>query len=147
MAALVASALAGLMVTKDNSELGGTVLDHVDIAERLAGECCSKALIWAMHCQRLDGGACFAEPALTHGVLPSSPPDRYMPSQSPPGTVEAVLMRTCGAHASRRPDDHRARDSGWSPSTCKRPSEHRRPFIESHPRPGAHMANVNRGKV
>lgn len=70
LAALRSTGLMGLMVPEEHGGLGGTVLDLVDVAERLAAGCTSSALAWAMHCQQVDAIAHYAPQQLASELLP-----------------------------------------------------------------------------
>jgi acyl-CoA dehydrogenase len=70
LAALRASGLLGLLVPARYGGLGGTLHDLVETADRMAGECLSTAMIWAMHCQQVATLAAHASPGLRERLLP-----------------------------------------------------------------------------
>ncbi|HEY1570404.1 MAG TPA: acyl-CoA dehydrogenase family protein [Pseudonocardiaceae bacterium] len=70
LAVLRRSGLLGLLVPTEFGGLGGTVPDLVRVADRLAGECLSTAMIWAMHCQQVATLVAHATPGLRARLLP-----------------------------------------------------------------------------
>ncbi|HEX5116513.1 MAG TPA: acyl-CoA dehydrogenase family protein [Pseudonocardiaceae bacterium] len=70
LVALRRSGLLGLLVPTEFGGLGGTMHDLVRVADRLAGECLSTAMIWAMHCQQVSTVVAHATPRLRSRLLP-----------------------------------------------------------------------------
>lgn len=70
LAALRESGLLGLLVPAGYGGLGGTLSDLVETADRMAGECLSTAMIWAMHCQQVAALVAHASPSLRDRLLP-----------------------------------------------------------------------------
>jgi acyl-CoA dehydrogenase len=68
--ALRETGLLGLLVPAEHGGLGGGLTDLVDIAQELAAECLSTAMIWAMHCQQVDPLVRYAGPRLRDRLLP-----------------------------------------------------------------------------
>jgi acyl-CoA dehydrogenase len=68
--ALRETGLLGLLVPADYGGLAGGLPDLVEIAQELAAECPSTAMIWAMHCQQVDPLVRYAGPQLRERLLP-----------------------------------------------------------------------------
>lgn len=62
--------LLGLLVPGEFGGLGSDLADLVEVAQMLAAECLSTALIWAMHCQQVDVLVRHADDELRETLLP-----------------------------------------------------------------------------
>ncbi|GGU80616.1 BEC protein [Streptomyces litmocidini] len=70
LAALRESGLMGLLVPQEHGGLGGSSADLTHVAQELAGECLSTAMIWAMHCQQVAALTRHGSPRLKAHLLP-----------------------------------------------------------------------------
>ncbi|MFJ6694921.1 acyl-CoA dehydrogenase family protein [Streptomyces sp. NPDC091272] len=70
LAALRESGLMGLLVPSEHGGLGGSLTDLAHVAQELAGECLSTAMIWAMHCQQVAALVRHGSPGLRAELLP-----------------------------------------------------------------------------
>lgn len=68
--ALRTSGLLGLLVPQAYGGFGGDLSDLVEVAQILASECLSTAMIWGMHCQQVDALVRFGGPRLHEELLP-----------------------------------------------------------------------------
>jgi acyl-CoA dehydrogenase len=68
--ALRETGLLGLLVPADHGGLAGDLPELVEIAQELAAECPSTAMIWAMHCQQVDPLVHYAGLRLRDRLLP-----------------------------------------------------------------------------
>jgi acyl-CoA dehydrogenase len=70
LTALREAGLLGLLVPTAYGGLGGTLHDLATAAGRIAGDCLSTAMIWAMHCQQVATLVAYASPGLRDRLLP-----------------------------------------------------------------------------